>query len=217
MNREGISIPPSDQILISNQLIRESKISWLEKRLKAMVIFSWTSAIRLGELLSLDIEDICQKRGKNYRINEVFFIREKAKRFPSGNRATGKVHVSRSTREAIRAYLNAAIDYGVIEIPLRDDQPIWVSTWKKRLNKRTLQKNWHSLQRRAGIPEFRAYRWHDLRHTALTEIGEIGEVFDVRALGRFRTMKNTIRYVHPSDEHIVELMDRVDRKKCRKK
>ena len=211
MNREGSSVSGEDHVKIRMALNRESRIGWIEKRMKAMVFCAWSSAIRLGELLNLDIVDVLESthKGGRWKVKETFVLTAaKAKRFQGGGTASGKIHFNRMTRQAIRDYISAAIEVGAMKSPLKKNQPLWVSQQKTRISSRTVQRLWVDLQLRAGIDGDCVYRWHDLRHTALTVVGELGDVFDVVALGRFKTIKNTIRYVHPSDERMIELVER---------
>ena len=210
MNRAGVAISGEDHVKIRNGLNREARIGWIEKRMKAMVFCAWSSAIRLGELINLDIVDVLESSQKgHWKVKETFLLpSKKAKKFQGGGTASGKIHLNRVARQAVREYLSAAVDAEMMPRPLKKNQPLWVSQQKCRINARTVERLWVDVQLRSGIDSDCLYRWHDLRHTALTVVGEIGDVFDVVALGRFKSIKNTIRYVHPSDERMIELVER---------
>lgn len=66
-----------------------------------------------------------------------------------------------------------------------------------------------TMRRLAGIvPSFRLY---DLRHTALTRLGESGSnVFAMQKIAGHADLKTTSRYVHPTPEHIEQAFVRLE-------
>jgi hypothetical protein len=181
---------------------------------------SWSSAIRLGELVKLRIGDVLERTSsRKWRVREVFNIGKRAAKefvMPDGHKsyATGKIHIDRSTREALRSYLYAAIEQEKLALPI-DPKHILFFTYNGPISKRLVQKKWHELQIRLDIlddDEKPLYKWHDTRHAALSTVAREGNAFDVMAHGRFRCFQNVIRYVTPSDERIIELVERGHRR-----
>ncbi len=63
------------------------------------------------------------------------------------------------------------------------------------MEKQTLYTAFKAACRRAGVPDF---RWHDLRHEALSRLGERGDlsVFELGSISGHKTLKLLTRYTH---------------------
>lgn len=61
------------------------------------------------------------------------------------------------------------------------------------------------------LPVEKRFRLYDLRHTALTRLGEAGaNVFALQKIAGHADLKTTSRYVHPTPEHIEDAFARLE-------
>jgi integrase len=219
MNHEAREIIETDFDRIKRELNREAKLSWREKRFRVAVLLSATSGIRLSELLRLTLADTLDRVEQGWRVREIIFLtKDKAKKFRVKGQlsaATGKIFLDRTTRDAIREYVLEAGESGPLRFPLEPKSFLICTKFADiPMTDRALQYAWERFQRRAdlideiGKPR---YRWHDLRHRALTAIGGNGNAFDVMKAGRFKSLNNAARYVHPSDERIFLLLEKAQK------
>lgn len=220
MNRQAVAMSSEDRKRIRATLNREARLGVRELRMRAAVFLTWTSGIRLSEMLALRMSDALDRVERGWRVREIIFLDEStAKKFASNgviSYATGKIFVDRPAREALRAYLVRAIRDGIVLLPVSSELRLFFGPHGEgALHPRSIQYEWRNLQKRADVVNSREtprYRWHDLRHCALTSIASAGNVFDVQKAGRFKSLANASRYVHPSDERIFELIDKSARR-----
>jgi len=66
--------------------------------------------------------------------------------------------------------------------------------------------------KRAGVHDF---HWHDLRHTAASELAKSGaSIFEIQAVTGHRTLQMVQRYVHVSEPHQREAIERMMSKRA---
>jgi integrase len=83
--------------------------------------------------------------------------------------------------------------------------PLFANQSRVRISKRRVQHAWTGWQRRAGFD--RVYGFHSLRHTAVTNVYQMGrDLFLAQRFARHVSPLTTIVYTHPSD---AELFARV--------
>jgi integrase len=70
----------------------------------------------------------------------------------------------------------------------------------------TLKKQHSKALTRSKVAPFQLY---DLRHTCLTRWAEYMDPFALHKVAGHRDMKTTMRYVHPNDDHIREVIEKV--------
>jgi site-specific recombinase XerD len=201
-------------------LSRDSVISWKNARTRAAIELSWSAAIRLSELIKLDVGDLADRvNTKKWRIKEAFLLGpEKAKKYRSKgvlSSASGKIRIPTKQREIVRYYIYSAQRAKIFPKKLSEKQPLFVNQSRNRISKRMLEKNFSDLQKRLGIVDEHqrpVYRWHDLRHTAITRISEAGaNAFEVMNMSRIKSTRNVMRYLHPSDARVIELIEKGSR------
>jgi integrase len=67
---------------------------------------------------------------------------------------------------------------------------------------------------RAGIRDF---HWHDLRHTAASELAKAGaSIFEIQSVTGHKTLQMVARYVHTSETHSREALERMVQKQAEK-
>lgn len=211
---------PADRLRLANRLKSEAdgkRFNALRNR--ALVLLAWTSGLRLGECMSLTVAQLLDnpKAVRVLRIRSQGYLRvEQAKggaELEPGSptrtwTSAGVFIVTKTARRALQLYLQSAQKSGVMKFPVDPDQRLWVQKKTGRpLRTRTIQYQFQTLLQRAGVPE--RYRFHDLRHDALTRFSEAcgGDVFKVAAFGRCDPY-TAQRYVHASPFALSEFADK---------
>lgn len=190
--------------------------AFLHLRNRALVVLGMTSALRLKELLELNVNQLLEDPTTPTlgRLRSSGYVRpEQTKGRRVGPRrwtSAGTFVVTKAAREALRSYLLERIKRGWLTLPCADDVPLFV-TWRRttkekartravdvpgRLAKRSAQAAWEDIQARARLAQ--RYRFHDIRHDALTRMADAsnGNPFRVAQFGRLRDIRTAQRYVH---------------------
>jgi len=112
----------------------------------------YTTGLRIGEALALNIEDF-QKESNLLHIREGKF------------RKSRWVPLSTSAGKILQEYIDLRRRKSSLPVPL--DSPIFISLKKKRLHQATVFKALQSLLKKCGIPKSKSNgpRIHDFRHT----------------------------------------------------
>jgi integrase len=200
-------------------------------RMRAIATLVIDTTLRLSEVLHITLRQLLEDTSakSDLRILSSFYLHrvqakgratvkktkakrgEKKKKPRAGYSSERTVNVPRRAREALRAYLR--------ELRARK----WVTgawsgtpwiTIKGRgearhaiPSKRTIQAAWTSWQKRAGIED--PYRFHDLRHTAITRLSGAGDnVFAVAEIAGHHDVRTTQKYVHTSPAKLSALAQR---------
>lgn len=196
--------------------------SFYALRTRALILLVWGSALRLSEALALDVAQVLEQpdRAELGRIRGSSLVRpEQAKGRRQGEHrwhSGGTFVITSPAAKALRAYLAEAIARGWITLPAQPRDPLFITVKggrtkgapsRERLGSRAAQRSWVDTQQRAGIVDL--YRFHDLRHDALTRMGDAsnGNVFKVAAFGRLRDIRTAQRYVHTSAGSLAELAE----------
>lgn len=231
MSEVGRAIEPSDRDKILRTLTEWSHSkSFLSLRTAAIVLTAWGSALRLSELLALNLDQLLEDpKGETLgRLRGTVYVRaEQSKGRRKGAarwNSAGSIVLTKRSRQALRAYLLEAIRRGWLTLPAPEGTPVFLAIKlgkprrdgtrpanHSRLGKRATQHSWTQLQIRAGVMD--VYRYHDLRHDALTRIGHVsgGNVFKVAQFGRLKDIRTAGRYVHGSIATLTELAELGDR------
>ena len=170
-------------------------------RARALYTLAITTGLRLTECLELDLGDVVDLvRTNGRRTAKIRSVLElEAHKAKLGQPDT--ITIGRGARAAL-ARLVEAMRAGVFE-PGWQQSPLFITgrgrgseSGGKRLPKRAAQADFTHWQRVASIAP--RYRWHDLRHTAITRFAELagGDAFKVAAFARHRDIRNSQRYVH---------------------
>jgi integrase len=203
-NRRGRPVTEIDRKRILKQLSLEAAggtVNGLRNR--ALVLLAWDSALRVAEVTALNLAQvvIMSVTGRSFRIrSEGWLQKEQSK----GNEAEGIFLITESTRKALTLYVRALKRERWIKLPPGNGLPLFLTVklrggaGHKRLSIRGAQNVFLSLQERARITE--PYRFHDLRHDAITRFAETcdGNAFRVAEYMRVRDIRTAIRYVHGS-------------------
>lgn len=186
-------------------------------RSRAIVQVTTDTGLRLSEILALDCGQILEDvRAPKPRISSSFHLTAKqakgraSTKSKKGYTSSRMVPVPRRAREALLAYLRALRVRG------------WLKAWKGSpwitskgrgelahvpVGPRAVQAAFRAWQIRAGIAD--PYRWHDLRHTAITRWARAsGDVFAVAELAGHSDVRTTQRYVHQEPARLSALSER---------
>lgn len=197
--------------------------SFYALRTRALILLAWGSALRLSECLALNVDQILEDPTAETlsRIRGTAYVRaDQTKGRRVGHTrwtSAGPFVLTKPARQALRAYLQESIRRGYLSLPPKRGTPLFVTlkgrvdkgqkVKRGRLGKRAAQHSWSSVQRRAGMQDI--YRFHDLRHDALTRLGDAaqGNVFKVAQFGRLRDIRTAQRYVHGTIATLAELAE----------
>lgn len=177
-------------------------------RTRAIVLLAWGSALRVKEIAALQLAQVLEDpRKAHVRLRSSSYLRaDQAKGGLGKKRAgVGAFIITKEARAALRDYLRTAKARDWLQLPPPKEAPLWVTIksrgaktgpWHGRLSKRMIEHSFLQLQTRAGIRE--PYRFHDLRHDALTRFAESchGNPFRVAQFGRFNDIRTAMRYCH---------------------
>lgn len=167
------------------------------------------TALRESEIAALNVGDVAERRGKSKRWHiktrvqlRVFKGQSNGKKLAKQRhkQAGQEVFLPDGTRTKLRAFLKWKLDHGE---DCKRDAPLLV-TWRprgRRLSTRTLR---HIFARWQEMAEFdQHYKFHDLRHTAVTNI--YAQTKDIRVAqrhARHARITTTEIYTHLSDEEL---------------
>lgn len=217
----GQALEDDDRIRLLRTMREWSETgSFLALRNRALITLALHSALRLKELLALDVVQVLQDPtlATIGRLRESAYIRpDQTKGRRKGPRrwtTAGTFVIPEPARIALRLYLKARIARGWLEMPAQYGVPLFVAVKRRsrdnpqpqRLNKRSAQAVFEDLHERARMSQH--YRFHDLRHDCLTRCAELsgGNPFKVAAIGRM-TLHTAQRYVHTNPIALKELAE----------
>jgi integrase len=222
MAREaGQALEDDDRVRLLRTLREWSETgSFIALRNRALITLALHSALRLKELLALDVVQLIQDPTQPTigRLRESAYIRpDQTKGRRKGPRrwtTAGTFVIPEPARIAIRLYLKARIARGWLTMPPEYGVPLFVTIKRRnkanpqpqRLGKRAAQSVFEELHKRAQLAQH--YRFHDLRHDCLTRCAELsgGNPFKVAAIGRM-TLGTAQRYVHTNPIALRELAE----------
>jgi integrase len=198
-----------------------------ELRTRALVLLAWGAGLRLKEVCALNLTQVLEdpKAKTLGRIRSQAYLQPRqSKGRRRGNRApwdsAGAFVITKPARVALRQYLRAAQRVGWVAFPPADNAPVFLASGKgkaggktHRISRRSAQHAWTELQKAARIAH--GYRFHDLRHDALTRFAEAasGDVFRVARFGRCDPY-TALHYVHSSPTALIEIAERAALRKA---
>jgi len=220
-NRPARAINDTDRRRIFRTLETHARAGSMSAiRTLAIVQLTADTGLRLSELLRLDCSQIIEDTSATRpRIVSSFYLEPKQAKGRRGSAkakaytSAGQIQIPKRSRAALLAYLRALRARG------------WLRTWRGSpwitckagptggasshhpVKQRAVQLLWSEWQRRAGIRA--PYRWHDLRHTAITRWSRTpgADVFSVAELARHRNVRTTQRYVHADPVRLAAIAE----------
>lgn len=179
-------------------------------RLRAAVLLSAGSGLRVGEVCKLDLVQFLEDpKEPRWRLMSLVYLRpSQAKGRRVGDHqwaSSGTIVIGDDARAALRAYVAELKRRRWIDWPPTPGQPLFIAVRGNgrgdddarypRLSIRTLQHQFKSFQRQCGITT--PYHFHDLRHTAMTRCAEVvgGNIRALCDFGRCSTT-TAMRYLH---------------------
>ena len=214
-NRSARVITDTDRRRLWSTLDAHAKAGNLGAlRTRAIVFLTADTGLRLKEVLALTLEQLIENgRAKSPRIVSAFHLAasqakgRKTRGDRRGYTSARLVLVPRRAREALLSYFRA--------MRARGELRRWVgSPWitikgaarSSVPGQRAIQDAFAVWQSRAGIRE--AYRWHDLRHTAITRWARASpDVFAVAELAGHANVRTTQGYVHQEPARLAKIAE----------
>lgn len=211
---KGRAILPDDRARIRAALREWADAgSFHGLRTRALILLVWGSALRLSEALALELGQVLERAPTSPkrlgRVRSTGYLRAEQSKKHKGE---GPFVVTKAAREALRAYLSEAIARGWI--PTDEPAAALFVTVKgndhARMGKRAAQYSWQQAQERARVAA--PYRFHDLRHDALTRFSDQceGNPFKVATFGRIRDVRTASTYVHADPLRLAKLAELAD-------
>lgn len=190
------------------EALTQRQPSFTELRSAALVLVAWGGALRLSEVLALNVDQVIEdpRRQKLGKLRETGYLRTEQAEHP------GAFVLTHETREVLREYLRALIAREWLTLP--STGPLFVTIKggknkgalsRQRLGKRAAQLCFEQLQDRIGIRAH--YRFGDLRHDALLRFGAAAQSnpFTVAQFGRLRDTRTAARYVRNAPASLAQL------------
>ena len=162
-------------------------------RTTAIVHLAWGSALKLREMLALQIGQVCTvpQDGRPMAIHNHGYL----DRWNTA-RPAGEFLIPRGARNALRSYILEGISRGWVSAH-RPLSPLWVTSrggGHGLLSPRAAQYSWTLAQQRAGLKT--VYHLHALRHDAIARYAEeCGDVAQVQRFGRLRDVRTAQSYL----------------------
>lgn len=182
-------------------------------RTRALVLLMWGSALRVSEALALEVGQVLQSppasAARIGRIRGTGYLRATQSKRGCGE---GPFVITKGARSALRPYLVEAFKRGWL--PLEDlAGPLFITAKggsHGRVGKRAAQTSWRQVQDRASVLE--PYRFHDLRHDAVTRVSNRagGDAYKVAAFARLQDIRTTAVYVHSDPVVLSKLAELAD-------
>jgi integrase len=185
-----------------------------KKRDRALIVLAMMTGARVGEIVSLDIDQVLEDpRTKNVRIRAISALRKDQIK---GKREAGILIIPEKARAALRRWIRAGAGAGLLELPASPRKPLFVVIHGcaaknahpgDRLSRRTAQNIFHKLQLEIGI--LPPYRFHDLRHTFQSALAASGaHPYTIAAASRIRNVKTTMVYVHTRTDELRKAVEK---------
>ena len=155
----------------------------------AIITLFLNCGLRLSELIGINITDI---RFDDQKMNVI----------GKGNKER-TIYLNKACIDAIKAYLEVRPKIGVKKDNKNSDKALFLSNYKQRISKRTVENIVSKELARAGLDTTK-YSTHKLRHTAATLMYKYGEV-DIRALQELlghQSISTTEIYTHVDNEQV---------------
>ena len=155
----------------------------------AIITLFLNCGLRLSELVGINISDIK-------------FDDQKMTVIGKGNKERS-IYLNKACIDAINAYLDVRPKEGVKKDKKDSDKALFLSSYKQRISKRTVENIVSKELARAGLDTTK-YSTHKLRHTAATLMYKYGEV-DIRALQELlghQSISTTEIYTHVDNDQV---------------
>lgn len=175
----------------------ERQTSFALLRTSALVLVAWGGALRLSEVLALDIAQVLAdpKRKKLSQLRETAYLRADQSESP------GAFVLTHEARDVLRDYLRALIEREWLALPSTGALYLTIkgghtkgAASRTRLGKRAAQLSFEQLQARLNIRP--SYRFGDLRHDALMRFGAVSQSpFAVAQFGRMADTRSAVKFV----------------------
>ena len=164
-------------------------------RLEMVVSIALSTGLRRAEILHLRIENMLDPTGK---VLKSVRVRRKRDRLQN-------IYLPDKLREKITAFIG-------------ERKTGWLLTNGKHPEQRypetSLTYDWHKAQTEAGIPRADQFRFHDLRHTAITrflrETG--GNIRMAQIFAGHSSIQTTAIYTHPTEQEINKALQDLEDK-----
>ena len=211
MKLRGRSIAADDRARILRALKQHHAEDFEALRTAALVHLAWCSALRLGECCALDVGQLVELGpAGGFKIRATGDVRRDQAKGGDEWTSAGQFVVTHPAREALGQYLREARRRRWLDLKLATAPAFIAARRHCRLTPRAARKAWMRVQARAGVVT--PYRFHDLRHDAITRFAEAcnGNPWKVAQYGRF-DVSTAFHYVHGSIDAIGAVADRAAR------
>ena len=181
-----LSLEDSEKLLYNSYKDDDNKN---KERDYAIITLFLNCGLRLSELVGINIADIK-------------FDDQKMNVIGKGNKER-TIYLNKSCIDAINSYLNVRPKEGVKKDSKNSDKALFLSSYKQRISKRTVENIVSRELLKAGLDTTK-YSTHKLRHTAATLMYKYGEV-DIRALQELlghQSISTTEIYTHVDNEQV---------------
>lgn len=195
---EDVKTPPKKKPLLKPEdLQRLLQLMRQDVRVVAMV--QWGGALRIGEVLGLDLEDVDLETGEVH-VHQQWATRE------------GLVDHTKTRRDRIvklpEHALEAARIYRQENPRFGSERAFFVGRDGKRISRRIVERDMERAGQEAGLEWFTS---HQLRHMTLTMLAQQGATLqDLMDFAGHSTVETVMKYQHSDKERRDDLVERLN-------
>jgi len=163
------------------------------------VIFSLAlgTALREGEICALNVGDVMRPDGHTKRSIQLRYFARKGKHRENVDARSQLVHLPDGTFYKLEKYVA-----NFVPAHAPPTRALFQTRQSERLSTRRLRELFLEWQARAGFDK--PYRFHDLRHTAITNAYRASKNIRIaQRVARHARLETTTRYEHASDQEVA--------------
>lgn len=176
------------------------------------VIFSLAlgTALRISEIVGLDLFDVVTKEGKVRRLIQLQHFKGSTSARRPADRTAQRIHLPDATYYKLEKWI--ALRRRMLIVQRKSWEtvgPVFFSREGHRLHPRSLRDAWYAWQERAGLEH--RYTFHELRHTAISNVyAETGGNLRLaQRVARHADINTTTRYEHASDDQMAKAVKKL--------
>jgi integrase/recombinase XerC len=164
-----------------------------DSRLDLAVSIALSTGLRRTEILNLRAEDMLDQGA----VKKMVRVRRKGAKFQT-------IYLPDKLREKITLFLGERKTGYLLTNGKHPEQ---------RYPATSLCYDWHKAQTEAGIPRAEQFRWHDLRHTAITRfLRETNNLRLAQVFAGHANLNTTAIYTHPTEDEMFTAMQEIENK-----
>lgn len=195
---EDVKTPPKKKPLLKPSDL-ERLLQCMREDVRVIAMVQWGAALRIGEVLGLDIEDVDLETGEIH-VHQQLATREGLVDHTKTKRDR-TVKLPGHILEAVRLYRQANPRFG-------SERAFFTGKDGKRISRRIVERDMDRAREEAGLEWFTS---HQLRHMTLTMLAQAGATLqDLMDFGGHSTVQAVMKYQHSDKERRDLLVEKLN-------